>query len=99
MKLVIYILLFAFTNISSIGVFHHHRIDYYSKSKLTNSESLIDCKLCELIKSNKKFCCNAQVYIITLIENANTKVFLKTLILELPDYFFSIKAPPFNPFI
>ena len=49
MKLVIYILLFAFTNISSIGVFHHHRIDYYSKSKLTNSESLIDCKLCELL--------------------------------------------------
>lgn len=98
MKLIIYILLFAFTNISSIGVFHHHRIDNYSKSKLTNSESLIDCKLCELIKSNKKFCCSVQSSIILFIDSLVFSIIIKSIKLEIPHYFFSIKAPPFYPF-
>ena len=99
MKLVIYILLFAFTNISSIGVFHHHRIDSYSNSKLTNSESLIHFKLCDLIKSNKPDCCITQYSVILFIDSIDFSIILNTLKLEIPDFFFSIKAPPFNPFL
>lgn len=98
MKLIIYILLFAFTNISSIGVFHHHNIDYNSNTKLTNTEDIIDCKLCELIKSNKQFCCNIQLSFLLFVERIDTNIILESLKLEILDYFFSIKAPPFYPF-